>query len=435
VTVKLPGPQAGLLTPSGVGAASGCLRLFGHAVAPCAAPATKRRRLWQLSGSLHCSIIGTCLTTCELRQILRKIQPSQSDSETDHQLHGRAVVLAAQQGPGSKLLQKSLDRRHRSAIRLFAKASNAEALRAHWNAAQERGEIPGAYWAVLTHPEATEGLLRQVFGEVHMLSHLVGAANRADIRRLRDLEADNSALQEKVRRQQRQLRDAVVARDESIARLHELLAKAMTSQPPQVGGDEPASAAASETTAHLLADLRRQLELERTARNKSERRLQDLNARFETERRRLRLLEEEDRTLREELELAELSLTERLSDLHTARAPSPTLPGTTLLYVGGRAHQIAQLRALAEQAGGSFLHHDGGIDDRSGLLEAQVARADLVFFPVDCVSHNAVTTIKRVSRQVGNFYVALRSSGLTSFAAALRTVAQQRHGEWVLPRQ
>jgi hypothetical protein len=34
-------------------------------------------------------------------------------------------------------------------------------------------------------------------------------------------------------------------------------------------------------------------------------------------------------------------------------------------------------------------------------------------------SHNAVAVVKRVSRQTGKPFVALRSSGLTSFAAAL----------------
>ena len=39
--------------------------------------------------------------------------------------------------------------------------------------------------------------------------------------------------------------------------------------------------------------------------------------------------------------------------------------------------------------------------------------------PVDCVSHNAVAVVKRVYRHIGKPYVASRSSGLTSFAAAL----------------
>jgi hypothetical protein len=105
---------------------------------------------------------------------------------------------------------------------------------------------------------------------------------------------------------------------------------------------------------------------------------------------------------------------------------SSIIRGLLLLYVGGRPHQLAQLRRLAEQWGASFVHHDGGIDDRSGLLESQVAGADLVLFPVDCVSHNAVAVIKRVSRNVGKCFVALRSSGLTSFVSALRTWATQQ---------
>ena len=89
-------------------------------------------------------------------------------------------------------------------------------------------------------------------------------------------------------------------------------------------------------------------------------------------------------------------------------------------------HQSPKLRALVERSGASFLHHDGGIEDRSGLLEAQVSRADVVFFPVDCVSHNAVGTVKRMARYMGKPYVALRSSGLTALAAALRKISTER---------
>jgi hypothetical protein len=48
-----------------------------------------------------------------------------------------------------------------------------------------------------------------------------------------------------------------------------------------------------------------------------------------------------------------------------------------------------------------------------------------VFFPVDCVSHNAVATVKRMARYLGKPYVALRSSGLTSLAAALRKISAE----------
>ena len=37
------------------------------------APA-QRRRIWELAGPLHCSIIGTCLSSDELRRLLRKLK-------------------------------------------------------------------------------------------------------------------------------------------------------------------------------------------------------------------------------------------------------------------------------------------------------------------------------------------------------------------------
>ena len=40
-------------------------------------PSRLRNKIWELGGSLHCSIIGTCLTTGELRCLLRE-QPAQS---------------------------------------------------------------------------------------------------------------------------------------------------------------------------------------------------------------------------------------------------------------------------------------------------------------------------------------------------------------------
>ena len=58
-----------------------------------------------------------------------------------------------------------------------------------------------------------------------MLSHLVGAANRADIRRLAELEAENDRLRAKLVRQQDQLRDGLVSRDARIHELNGLLAR------------------------------------------------------------------------------------------------------------------------------------------------------------------------------------------------------------------
>jgi hypothetical protein len=163
---------------------------------------TRRRKIWELESALHCSIVGTCLSAGELRQILARLDIAIDETASDHDLHGRGVVAARSRQGGGKPLNKALDRRHHVAINQFAKARTDAAVGALWTDAVRRGDIPGAYWAVLTHPATSEALRRKVFGEVHMLSHLVGAANRADIRRLHQLEQENAALAAKVERQQ-----------------------------------------------------------------------------------------------------------------------------------------------------------------------------------------------------------------------------------------
>lgn len=420
--IELPTAEAKIPLFPGAG-------LFKPELLSPAPPEPKRRRIWELSSSFHCSIIGTCLTTTELRQILVKMQLPGAHKETDHQLHGRAVLLAGQKDTTSKLLQKALDRRHRAAINHFSKSRDTGELRFLWDGAVQRAEIPGAYWAVLTHQHATEELVRHVFGEVHMLSHLVGAANRADIRRLRELEAENAALQEKVVRQQRQLRDAIVMRDATIASLNDLLGKTIAASQQHHGlAAEPDNDAERATTTGLIADTRRRLTSEIASRERADRRALHLAAERDNEKSQRQLIERREQDLRREIEAVESSLSRLLPASAPEPGPPDTLAGTTLLYVGGRAHQIAQLRKLAEQWRAVFLHHDGGIDDRSGLLEAQVARADFTLFPVDCVSHNAVAVVKRVSRSVGKIYIPLRSSGLTSFAAALRSIPAEEPG-------
>ena len=103
--------------------------------------------------------------------------------------------------------------------------------------------------------------------------------------------------------------------------------------------------------------------------------------------------------------------------------PDRRLDGGVLLYVGGRAHQVAHLRAVGERFGATFLHHDGGIENHPNLLPGLTSRADLVLFPVDCISHDAAHAVKLLCRQAGKRFIPLRSAGATSLLAALRRPA------------
>ena len=166
-----------------------------------------------------------CLSNAELRHALARLGVNEIEVADDHELHVVGVMLAGRRDAGAKLLQRALDRRHGLAIKQYGKAKDEEALRRLWDESMRSERHPGRLLGTPSHPVATEAIVKKAFQDVHMLSHLVGAANRADIRRLRQLEQENGALTEKLHRQQQQLRDGFTSRDETIRQLNALLAR------------------------------------------------------------------------------------------------------------------------------------------------------------------------------------------------------------------
>lgn len=384
-----------------------------------------RARLWELSRYLHCSVVGTCLTTSELRHILGKAGFI-TEGASDHDLHGKGVTVAGQHDIAGKLLHKSLDKRHRQAINQFAKAKNEGDIGALWREAVKRGDIPGAYWAALTHPATSDDLVRQMFGEVHMLSHLVGAANRAEIRRLSELEAELAELQEKLHRQETQLREGITARDAKIRDLNLILARRISDD--TEAGQSNICPVENTALTKLVADLERRLSAESRRRSSVEVRLERLAEDARRDREARAAADAREAALREELDALEASITAPASASDAMDGRSG-LHGVTFLYVGGRPHQHTHMRELSHQAGAGIFFHDGGIEDRHGLLAGLISRADIVLFPVDCVSHEAVAAVKRLCRHAAKPFMPLRSSGVSSFLAALDRVAAVRSGD------
>jgi hypothetical protein len=382
--------------------------------------AAKRSRIWDLADTFHCSIVGTCLSNADLRHVLVRLGVAGADTADDHELHVLGVSLAGRPDVGAKLLQKALDRRHGLSIKQYARAKTEEALRELWNESVRSGDIPGAYWALLSHPAATEAVVKKAFRDVHMLSHLVGAANRADIRRLRQLEEENGRLTEKLERQQRQLRDGFKSRDETISRLNAMLARHIERP---FGGASLDAGGETEALRNVLADVNCKLAQETARRERLEHRLSATSAALQKTEAALRRMQGERDDFARDLALVEKNL---IGLLHPATGGNQApfdLGGQAILYVGGRANQIPQLRMLAERAGARFLHHDGGVEHSATLLPGLVGRADHVLFPVDCISHDAVVTIKRLCRQLAKPYRPLRTASLATLVSALATLA------------
>ncbi len=370
---------------------------------------TRRARIWDLSSNLHCSIVGTCLSTGELRRLLVKIQGMEAESASDHVIHSSAVAFARRGDAQGKMLNKLLDRRHEGHIKRFAKAENVAALRGLWLAALEAGDIPGAYWATMTHPAVDGDLAREAFCEVHMLSHLVGMSNRADIARLKKLESELNAAGDKLARQQAQLaryssenqtlRDRLRTTESEIAVIRSA-ASAGTGRETENSRD--AKFKLADQAAHIAA----------------------LEARLAAAETRAAAVEAKHDKAQSALATArkEIELLESYTDPSSVTVPEAdmAIDGVKLLYIGGRPKLLATLRGYVERLGGELLAHDGGTEDALALLPGLVSRADIVMFPVDCVGHQAMYLAKKHCRTLDKTYVPLRNASLACFAANLR---------------
>jgi len=401
------------LPPSSTLMASAGLSAAPRMLSPASLPAPKRQRskLWELNDSVHCSIIGTCLTTRELRRAMAKVVQSDVSVFTDHDLHAQAVGLCNGPNAAAKILQKTLDRRHEAIIKRFSRLQGEAAVLAAWAEARKEGDIPGAYWAVLTHPDVGYPGLRQAFGDVHMLSHLVGAANRADIKRLTALEEENAALRAKVERQQQHLHEAISSRDATIRQLSAIAAGRI-----KAGADDATHRADDEALAglrHLVSEMQARLERDAGRYERLERRAAAAQTAAQHWQQRCQSAEAEAATLHQEL-----AALEHQPDTPDASSAPLRLPAENILYVGGRPGCIDRMRTLLIASGGALLAHDGGREDHPSLLPGLISQADRVAFPVDCVSHDAALAVKRICRQLGKAWVPLRSAGLASFIAA-----------------
>jgi hypothetical protein len=377
----------------------------------------RRSKIWDIAPWLHCSIVGTCLSAAELRQFFLKVGEADAKAASDNILHANGVRAAGRHDVLGKLLNKTLDKRHEATVRRFAKATRAVQVKELWLEAFEQGNIPGGYWAVLTHPAADRPLIEEAFGQVHMLSHMIGSSNRIDITRLRTLERQLGERDEKILRQEARLAESSRDRAELLRKIENLEAEVRRLQ--------ITKQMAANSNADASSTLLQQLNAEKNHSDRLATRVADLESEAKKAHTFAVALNKQNEQLQRELRAIELELRIDKADERTAQL-GKTLNGLTVLYVGGRPNLVEHLRAVVTTRGGILLWHDGGIEENISTLPGLISQADAAFFPIDCISHSAVGQIKKSCREGQKRVVPLRTASVASFITALRDQFQSR---------
>lgn len=398
---------------------------------------TVRKKFWELDHFYHCSVIGTCLTLAELRQIQRRLGDFVQGADSDYDLHRAFVSAAREATPASRLIHKYLERKYKPTIQQFGKAQSAEDLAACWDAALATSEVAGAYWALITQPGAPMSLLDRIYGEIHMLSHLSGASIRVDMQELNRLKRRCPELERQLSEAQTTARRRLAEQQDIINALNARLAQTLdTERKLQAAAARLATLEQQTQVPQLIAEVEN-LTLRLTAeRDRAERANTAVDASQQQAARTVahnQWLAQQLNESQQERDLLEATLARLLNlpcaDLEVADNGSADadasldLVGRCVLYVGGRPNQCAHFRTLVERCNGRFIHHDGGREDARAQLWDVMQQADAVLCPLDCVSHDAMQRVKRFCERNTKPLVWLPRASLAAFNRGLNRVA------------
>jgi hypothetical protein len=373
-------------------------------------PLPRRYKIWEIPGTVQCSIVGTCLDRRDVQALMRKGKVRTQTGATEYQIHGYFVQEATQPGLIGQLIHKTLDRKYAAQVARVGRMREPAALAAYWHDACAKGQVAGAYWALSSHRHVGDELRYAAFGDVHMLSHFMGGVNRADAQALWAAERRVADLEQRLERVRRRSQASLAERDARITALErevqQMRSFCVRLQPAQSartpGCDQPA---------------------------KQERRRRQQERRLAAARARIREQAREIADLKAQIERLEELPVCPIQRPTAAKAPEDCpLAACRLLYVGGRTSAVPHLRSGAARRRAELLHHDGGIEHRLEQLEDLVAQADLVFCPVDCVSHGACLMARDLCKRANKPFVPLRSAGVTHFRRALDRVATAEEG-------
>ncbi len=365
----------------------------------------KRLKLWELEHWLMCSIVGTCLSPPDLDRVAKRHQLRFDDDTREHQLHSFFVERAAEDCPIGRTINKILDEKFSRAIKLVGQETDEVRLEALWEEFCAKGHVAAGYWAFMCHSHKPIWLRNNIFGDVHMLSHFMGGHNRQNAKALWQAEQQVEQLSFRLSKARQHAQETIADRDRRIDELESELQETRE----QLTSAYTRLARSAATSQAKRSDSRR-----------SDRRLSAARARIrslEAQNERMRSLLDAVTDIDPHTRLFATRIEPRQVDEQAAPAP---VAGCQFLYVGGRCHLVPHLRARAEASDACLLHHDGGQEETLKSLDGLVEQADVVFCPVDCISHQACLKAKHLCKRQAKPFIPLRSSSTSCFARAIK---------------
>ncbi|MCW8929249.1 MAG: DUF2325 domain-containing protein [Gammaproteobacteria bacterium] len=379
----------------------------------------QRRKIWELEHNYHCAVVGTCLTLAETRKLVSRFIIN-TNQLSEYDFHTSAVHMVSTNDRYGKKFHSYLDKKFKSYI-TQSKKMNLKELRSLWQSVLKTVDVIGVFWALITHPEANADIIKDAYGDIHMMSHLSGAGNRADVKQLKSLQQErnnfkhNSDLWQNRFQQEKIINEGLRTDLEKQSNINQQLEQEITHMQSKI----------DELLNHNSEQHRQQLNLKI---DKLTQHISHLKTSNQLLSQRIDDFKQKTQDSPKQPTIFNENQTESEDGCHNCPIADSDdkegLCGRCILYVGGRTSLTQHFKQLVENKDGTFLHHDGGIEKSHQELSGMIGQADVIVFPTNCVSHKAYWQLKKSCKKQHKPYKILNSSGLSSFSILLDEISQ-----------
>ena len=389
--------------------------------------ALNRRKLWTLSCEALFQNFAASLTPDFIVKLCRRFQyPVPDASHSDLALYHLAHEHCHRDSPFARQVQRYLNRRYEAPISQLAQLSPSD-VRARvasilaQQQAPSSSALPGMMWAVCSDSRQELRPIEKFFiEELHLRSHwLLLAQFRGETPSETDADAEREALEQTLKRLETE-------RDDLRQDIHtlQLTNTRMKQDNTRLQGDLD-----SMRQHCAVLEEQRRSQAAQAAQGVTLREVRKLQ--YEVGRLSDALREKEAEGARLAALVASYEPAPPPDDYPADEAitggPPPECPvfdlrGKRVALIGGLTKASGHYEQTISDLGGLCMRYEGSANQGHKKLARIIRQADVVFCPVDCVSHGTASAAKKLCRSLDKPCHFLRSSGISHVREKLREV-------------
>lgn len=373
-----------------------------------------RKDLWEYNGSIHCAVIGHCLTISEQRKILKKAKYREKKI-SDSDCHEILTSELSEMTPLSIRIQKYLDAKYIDELKYWDDLLSFEYLNI-WLSKIKKPHIGGDFFGLVRQSDILKNDKHSISGSIHVLAYnkVQYYESRSELNHhetIIDLKKELNELQTKVKHDSYQIK---MMERESIK-----IEKRNKTQKKEI----------EKYITQILntKEIKNENETLKLKLNKLNNRNTDIENFKEKSR---KIWEGQEEKISDQTkvidalnkELYQITASNDENGLECEFCENSTLCQKRILIVGGLSKLKGYYKTAIENLDGIFDHNDGYGRNGDLALKESIRKADIVLCPVDVNSHNACLSVKKHCKKMDKTYFMLKNSGVSSITNKLSEI-------------